>query len=149
MVELLLIDDEESIYESVKLYLEPPELEDDPFAFLDDEPESEPEPEEDSGGIVCKVHWVPAGTQGLQMVEEAITPFDLILVDMNMPPGWNGVQTIEQIRAIDPKVPIALVTANMSADQTIQTMLTEHTVRLFHKPYSKTQLYALVEEMTA
>ncbi|MBT7306992.1 MAG: response regulator, partial [Gammaproteobacteria bacterium] len=70
-------------------------------------------------------------------------------VDMNMPPGWNGIQTIEQIRKLNSEIPIALVTANMSTDPSIQNMLTQQRVQLFHKPYGREQLLGLVNEMSA
>lgn len=38
---------------------------------------------------------------------------DLILLDMNMP-GMDGLQLLKQIRALDAKIPVIMVTANES-----------------------------------
>ena len=41
------------------------------------------------------------------MVEQAVaarTPYALAFVDMRMPPGWDGLQTIEQIGTSDIQV---------------------------------------------
>ena len=149
MLQVLLIDDERSIFESVKLFLEKQEESEDPFAFLDEEDEEEVGSEEEGDLILCKVHWAETGKQGLERVQQAEPDFDLILVDKNMPPGWNGIQTIEQIRKLNSEIPIALVTANMSTDPSIQNMLTQQRVQLFHKPYGREQLLGLVNEMSA
>jgi signal transduction histidine kinase len=54
------------------------------------------------------------GQQALEMVEAALVaadPFHLAFVDMRMPPGWNGLETIERIWQSDPDIQIVLCTA--------------------------------------
>jgi CheY-like chemotaxis protein len=38
-------------------------------------------------------------------------PFAVAFVDMRMPPGWNGLQTIQQIWAVDPAIEVVICTA--------------------------------------
>lgn len=38
------------------------------------------------------------------------TPFDVVVLDVRMPPGINGVEAGERIRRLDPDVPIVFVT---------------------------------------
>ena len=144
MIKILLIDYEENIYKSVKLYLEK-KTDVDPFAFLD-------EVSEDTGNqekiLECEVYWANSGHRGLELLQENHS-FDLALIDMNMPPGWNGLQTIEEIRKTDSSLPIALVTANISTNEDIHNVLKQHQVRLFHKPYGRDALVNLIEEMVA
>ena len=48
------------------------------------------------------------------MVEQAVaagTPYALAFVDMRMPPGWDGLQTIEQIWKADPEIQVVICTA--------------------------------------
>ncbi len=139
MIQLLLVDDDEKIYRSVSLFLEKKDMVD-PFAFLDDEEEEAP-----ADDVDCKVTWATGGRQGVELLQQH--PFDLALIDMNMPPGWDGVQTIEKIREFNPTIPVALVTANITTSDEIQNLLKQHAVRLFHKPYSRDSLVQLVEEM--
>ncbi|MGD0390936.1 MAG: diguanylate cyclase, partial [Tepidisphaeraceae bacterium] len=54
------------------------------------------------------------GQQGLAMVQEALragNPFVVAFVDMRMPPGWDGVQTIERLWQADPNVQVVICTA--------------------------------------
>ncbi len=55
-----------------------------------------------------------SGEQGLEMFTTALqsdTPYAVILLDMRMPPGWNGLETAQHIRKADPAVRIILITA--------------------------------------
>jgi diguanylate cyclase (GGDEF)-like protein/PAS domain S-box-containing protein len=59
------------------------------------------------------------GQEALAMVREALRkdqPYALAFIDMRMPPGWDGVQTIEQLWIEDPRLQIVICTAY--ADQT-------------------------------
>lgn len=54
------------------------------------------------------------GQEALPMVEEAIVdgrPYSVAFVDMRMPPGWDGLETIERLWAIDPHLQIVICTA--------------------------------------
>ena len=48
------------------------------------------------------------------MVEQAVAagkPYALAFVDMRMPPGWDGVETIEHIWKVDPEIQVVICTA--------------------------------------
>lgn len=54
------------------------------------------------------------GQQALEMVDAALAaddPFQLAFVDMRMPPGWSGLETIQRICQSDPDIQIVLCTA--------------------------------------
>ncbi len=54
------------------------------------------------------------GQEAFAMVEaarRAERPFALAFVDMRMPPGWDGVQTIDQLWAADPRLQIVICSA--------------------------------------
>lgn len=54
------------------------------------------------------------GQEGFEKVRRAIEagrPYAMAFVDMRMPPGWDGVQTIEKIWQIDPDIQIVICTA--------------------------------------
>lgn len=54
------------------------------------------------------------GQQSLELVEAAVRagdPYMLAFVDMRMPPGWDGVQTIKRLWQADPNLQIVICTA--------------------------------------
>jgi len=54
------------------------------------------------------------GEEALELVNLALAanaPYALAFIDMRMPPGWDGLQTIEQLWNVDPNLQIALCTA--------------------------------------
>ncbi|SFO82431.1 bifunctional diguanylate cyclase/phosphodiesterase [Pseudomonas sp. NFPP28] len=54
------------------------------------------------------------GEEALELVNRALAanaPYALVFIDMRMPPGWDGLQTIEQLWNVDPNLQIALCTA--------------------------------------
>jgi diguanylate cyclase (GGDEF)-like protein len=54
------------------------------------------------------------GQEALELVNKALarqSPYAMVFIDMRMPPGWDGLQTIEQLWNVDPNLQIALCTA--------------------------------------
>src|SRR5262249_29275365 len=54
------------------------------------------------------------GTEGLEKVEKAIQagrPYAMAFVDVRMPPGWDGVETIQHIWEVHPELQIVMCTA--------------------------------------
>lgn len=54
------------------------------------------------------------GQEALALVNKALAdnaPYALVFIDMRMPPGWDGLETIEQLWNVDPNLQIALCTA--------------------------------------
>jgi PAS domain S-box-containing protein len=54
------------------------------------------------------------GEQGFEKASLAAArgrPYALAFVDLRMPPGWDGVETISRLRAVDPNLQIVICTA--------------------------------------
>ncbi len=54
------------------------------------------------------------GEEALVLVNKALAasaPYAMVFIDMRMPPGWDGLQTIEALWSVDPNLQIALCTA--------------------------------------
>src|SRR5437764_6334305 len=54
------------------------------------------------------------GQTGLEMVQSAIQrgrPYAVAFVDMLMPPGWDGIETIDHLWRVDPELEIVICTA--------------------------------------
>ena len=54
------------------------------------------------------------GDRGLALVETALAegrPYSVAFVDMRMPPGWDGLETISRVWKVDPSLQIVICTA--------------------------------------
>ena len=55
------------------------------------------------------------GQEGVAMAREAAIgghPYAMAFVDMRMPPGWDGLETIEHLWATDPDVQVVICSAH-------------------------------------
>jgi CheY-like chemotaxis protein len=119
---ILIIDDNCSIHEDFRRILghrdSPCERLEATEAFLFGTPK-EPAP------TACfEVESAFQGEEGLERVMSALQdgcPFAVAFVDIRMPPGWDGVETIERIWQVDPDVQIVICSAY--SDYTAQEIL--------------------------
>src|ERR1700676_593592 len=61
------------------------------------------------------------GQDGVAMAQQALVegrPYAMAFVDMRMPPGWDGLKTIEQLWAVDPDVQVVICSAHTDYDWT-------------------------------
>jgi diguanylate cyclase (GGDEF)-like protein len=59
------------------------------------------------------------GRDGVERARAALTegrPYSVAFVDMRMPPGWDGVETIEHLWAVDPEVQVVVCSAYTDYD---------------------------------
>lgn len=92
------------------------------------------------------------GDQAIEAVRAACRdgkPFDFAFLDIMMPPGINGVETARQIRAIDPDLNIAFVTAYSEWNRQELQEEVPPAQRLFYfqKPFDTTFLRKFVEPL--
>jgi len=61
------------------------------------------------------------GQEGVAMARQALAegrPYAMAFVDMRMPPGWDGLETIEHLWATDPDVQVVICSAHTDYDWT-------------------------------
>jgi diguanylate cyclase (GGDEF)-like protein len=61
------------------------------------------------------------GQEGVEMAQRALAarrPYAMAFVDMRMPPGWDGLQTIEQLWKVDSHVQVVICSAHTDYDWT-------------------------------
>jgi diguanylate cyclase len=59
------------------------------------------------------------GQEGVECARRAAAagrPFAIAFIDMRMPPGWDGLETIEQLWAVDPDVQVVICSAHSDYD---------------------------------
>ncbi|MGD0493097.1 MAG: EAL domain-containing protein [Steroidobacteraceae bacterium] len=61
------------------------------------------------------------GQEGVAKIQKALDegrPYAMAFVDMRMPPGWDGLETIEHLWAVDPDVQVVICSAHSDRDWT-------------------------------
>lgn len=109
---ILIIDDNESIHRDFEKIFEAGESNDE-FNALDAEMFGEPDvatTELPEFGL----RFASQGKDGFDLLKETMAEgktFGAAFVDMRMPPGWDGVETIENLWKVDPDLQVVICTA--------------------------------------
>lgn len=109
MKRILVIDDIESVRKEIKSYINPPVSAQAMVLQLINKK---------ADGAQAPRHLIDEACQGEEGVDKAKSAFDLgsgydlIVVDLTMPPGINGVETIRRIRQFDMRSQIIVCTGN-------------------------------------
>ncbi|RLB88914.1 MAG: response regulator [Deltaproteobacteria bacterium] len=80
------------------------------------------------------------GQSGIQMVEKE--PFDIAIVDLMMP-GLNGLDTLRQIKEINPDLPVILLTGHGSTKDGMEGMR----IGAFDFLIKPLDIYALIDKI--
>ncbi len=115
---ILIVDDNESIHEDFRKVLVH-ETNEDHVALDELEAELFGADEEEieaskATGAIYEVDSAFQGQEALKMVDEAAEngkPYALVFMDVRMPPGWDGIETISRIWLKHPYLEIVLCTA--------------------------------------
>ena len=94
------------------------------------------------------------GQQALQMAQRALAegrPYAMAFVDMRMPPGWDGIETIEQLWACDPQLQIAICSAysDYSWEDVTKRLDLRDRLLILKKPFDNIEIYQLASALTA
>ena len=94
------------------------------------------------------------GEEGLARVQAAMQagrPYAMAFVDMRMPPGWDGVETIEHLWQVDPQLQVVICTAY--SDTSWEEVLTRLDARdrlvILKKPFDNIEVRQLANALTA
>jgi two-component system, sensor histidine kinase and response regulator len=93
------------------------------------------------------------GQEGLAMVQQAITarrPYAMVFVDVRMPPGWDGIETIQHIWSVDPDLQMVICTAysDYSWDQMIEKLGHSDRLLILKKPFDNVEVLQLATALT-
>ena len=92
------------------------------------------------------------GDDAISLAEEAANdghPFDVVILDVRMPPGIDGVEAGSRIREMDPDVEIVFVTgySDVPLEELRRRVPPPMKLHYFNKPLSFTQLAQDVADM--
>src|SRR5438445_8812710 len=147
---ILVVDDNASIHEDFRKVLNPAavnaELSQIESALFDD---PAPSQQEESFEIDSAYQ----GQEGLQRVEQAIAegrPYAMPFVDVRMPPGWDGIETIEHIWKKYPALQVVVCTAysDYSWEEIVRKLGASDKLLILKKPFDSVEVLQLAHALT-
>lgn len=148
---ILLIDDTPSIHEDFRKILMPPMEQN---AALDDM-------ESALFGEAAKPQAPPfeldsayGGQEGLQQLctaMEQARPYALAFVDMRMPQGWDGAQTMEELWKVDPDLQVVVCTAysDYSWEELLSRLKGHDRLLILKKPFDNIEVQQMANTLAA
>ncbi|MEO2144385.1 MAG: response regulator [bacterium] len=142
---ILVVDDDSSIHEAFTKILASDhgshESLDAARAAFMGVPDKQPK----RGSDKCELLHAHQGEEAVQAVKQAVaagTPIDLAFVDVRMPPGMNGVETVRHIWQVAPMTEIVLCTAwsDYSHEETLQALGQNHRLLILKKPFESIEV---------
>src|SRR5579872_1806317 len=147
---ILVIDDNPSIHTDIRKILagciKDTSLAEE-MALLFDEKVDEPLP------LEFLIDSAFQGQEGLAKVTQAravAQPYALAFVDVRMPPGWDGVETIKHIWQVDPDLQVVICTAysDYSWEEMVRQIGRSDNLVILKKPFDNIEVLQLAHAMT-
>lgn len=94
------------------------------------------------------------GRDALQMLldaRDAGQPYAMAFVDMRMPPGWDGVETVEHLWQADPDLQVVICTAysDYAWDDVLDRLQAHERLLILKKPFDAIEVSQLAHTLTA
>ena len=148
---ILVIDDNHNIHEDFKTIL----IEEHVNTELDSLRAeviggSAPEP---AHSTKYKLDFASQGKEGYEKIKQALSenyPYELAFIDMRMPPGWDGLETIEHIWQIEPNVQVVICTAysDHSWEDITRRLGKSQNLLILKKPFDSAEVAQLATALT-
>lgn len=148
---ILIIDDNRAIHDDFRKILSSATA---TAAALDaTEAELFGEPANMAQKIRCEIDSAYQGQEGVLLVQRTLAagrPYAMAFVDVRMPPGMDGLDTIRKIWEIDPEVQIVLCTAysDYSWDEMFEKIGNSDGLLILKKPFDSVEALQLVHTLT-
>jgi len=146
---ILIIDDTPSIHQDFRKILNPESDNDPLLADTEERLFGTPRPVQQRFQLDSAYQ----GEEALELVKRAQAegrPYALAFTDMRMPPGWDGLETIERLWQVDPHLQIALCTAY--SDYSWETMAERlefgDQLLILKKPFDSLEIRQLANALT-
>jgi signal transduction histidine kinase len=153
---ILLVDDMPTIHEDFRKILAPPTAAQSALkaasAALFGEDDDEPADADTAQAF--EIDSAYQGMEGLATVEAALAkglPYAMAFVDMRMPPGWDGVETIERLWRADPRLQVVICTAysDTSWEEVLKRLDARDRLLVLKKPFDNIEVRQLANALTA
>jgi two-component system, NtrC family, sensor kinase len=147
---ILLIDDLPAIHEDFRKILIPrvseqSDLSADQEVLFGDEPRT--------AAVAFELDSGYQGQDGLAMLQAALRsgrPYAMAFVDMRMPTGWDGVETIERLWEVDERLQVVICTAfsDHSWDAVLARLQMRDRLLVLKKPFDAIEVTQLAHALT-
>ena len=97
----------------------------------------------DKSGVEFSFDHAFQGEEALKFIEQAnSSPYDVVFMDVRMPPGIDGIQTIKEVRKQNPEYPFIICTAYMDYtwEEVVKILGSESNIALMKKPFTKQKI---------
>lgn len=93
------------------------------------------------------------GKEGFEKIAKAIKmgkPYTLAFVDIRMPPGWDGIETIKHIFEIDQNIQVVICTAysDYTWEETVSQLGQRDNLLILKKPFDNTSVRQLATALS-
>ncbi len=107
----------------------------------------------ESNGAGYQVDSALQGKEGLEMVRKAVSegrPYPLAFIDVRMPPGWDGIETVARIWQEYPDLQVVICTAysDYSWDDMLKKLGRTDRLVILKKPFEVIEVLQLAEALT-
>jgi len=149
---ILIVDDNESIHQDFRKILTPPAADDtltDDEAALFGAPEG-PAPPAPEPYTLDSVYQGQEALAAVRTAVEAGRPYALAFVDVRMPPGWDGIETIPHLWSADPALHIVICSAysDHSWDELIARLGLSDRLLILKKPFDAVEVRQIAVALT-
>ncbi len=147
---ILVIDDNPAIHDDFRKILGGRAASGTPLGQVEAELFGEPAKAE---RVSFRIDSASQGQEGLALVEQAVQandPYSLAFVDIRMPPGWDGVETIERIWRVSPDLQAVICTAysDYSWDDIIGRFGHTDNLLILKKPFETVEVLQVAHALT-
>jgi diguanylate cyclase len=151
-VRVLIVDDNRAIHEDFRKILLGPELDEnlqalDAMLFGDAAPAAD-------GAAMFRLDSAYQGAEALALVQRSLSeraPYSVAFIDMRMPPGWDGLETIERLWAVDPDIQVVICSAYSDHDwhELVARLGRSDKLLILKKPFERIEVLQCAHALSA
>ncbi|GAB4530520.1 MAG: hypothetical protein Tsb0020_47010 [Haliangiales bacterium] len=148
---VLIVDDNDAIHDDFRKILRSPEQGDDPLdemaqALFGQRPAEKPE-------RLFALDSAYQGQEALARVRKALAdshPYRVAFVDVRMPPGWDGLETVEALWSVDDSLQVVLCTAyaDYSWEEITTRVGASDGLLILKKPFHSSEVRQLAQALS-
>jgi diguanylate cyclase len=109
--------------------------------------------EQKSARQVFEIASAYQGQEGVEKARQALSecrPYGMAFVDMRMPPGWDGLETIERLWAVDPHIQVVICSAHADYDwmEVVRRLGHSDQLLVLRKPFESIEVLQCANALT-
>jgi CheY-like chemotaxis protein len=150
---VLIIDDNPSIHDDFRKILAPVPQNTSSLDQMRSALFGEAPPASETANVSFEVDTADQGLAGLSMVmqsKQQERPYALAFVDMRMPPGWDGLETVEHLWVVDPDLQIIICSAYSDNpwDEIVKRLGKDDKLLILQKPFNAIEVWQMATALS-